>query len=135
MPLSNVPSLQNRTSKILQRGMLKVPEPPNEVDIDQVLSLPGKAGGWAKQNPAVVVGAGVGAVALLGLIPLWKYIKPKVKERKAQRSTGRRVQRSLEDEEFAGRLEGDLNDDELARLFEDPEFLEYLDELTAEGEF
>lgn len=92
-------------------------------------------GGWTKQNTAVAVGAGIGAVALLGLIPLWKYIKPKVKEWKAQRSTGRRVQRSLEDQEFAGRLEGDLNDDELAKLFEDPEFLEYLDELTAEGEF
>jgi hypothetical protein len=55
-----------------------------------------------------------------------------VKERKAQRATGRRVQRAVEDEGFAGRLKGDLDDDELAKLFEDPDFLEYLDELSAE---
>ena len=88
--------------------------------------MPAKAKDWAQKNPAIAIGGVAGAAFLTTLVaaayPLWKkVIQPRLEKMKGQRSTGRPVKRSVDDEY-------------VDELISDPEFVEFLEDLAAELE-
>ena len=88
--------------------------------------MPTKAKAWAQKNPAIAIGGAAGTAVLATLIagayPLWKkIIQPRLEKMKKERSTGRHVKRSVDDEY-------------VDELISDPEFLEFLEGMAAELE-
>jgi len=88
--------------------------------------LPAKAKVWAQKNPALAIGGVAGTAVLATLIagayPLWKkVIQPRLEKMKKERSTGRLVRRSFEDEY-------------VDELISDSEFIEFLEGMAAELE-
>jgi hypothetical protein len=94
---------------------------------EKVKDLNGKAQDWAKANPALAIGAGAGATALLlaaGLVPLFAKLKGKNKDRAGK---GRREGR------FAKRAEVESENigfESLADALEDEEFYAFLEDLA-----
>jgi hypothetical protein len=88
--------------------------------------LPAKAKVWAEKNPVIAIGGAAGTAVLATLIagayPLWKkIIQPRLEKMKKERSTGRHIKRSVDDEY-------------VDELISDPEFVEFLEGLAAELE-
>jgi hypothetical protein len=97
---------------------------------DKVKEINGKAQDWVKANPAVAIGAGVGATTLLlaGLIPILAKLKGKNKGRAGK---GRREGRFVKRAEVVSE---DLGFGSLADALEDEDFYAFLENLADDVE-
>ena len=111
LPHANLPDVTQRVNDV----------------VDYAKEIPGKATTWAQNNPgqAAAAIAGTGAVALLAVLALLGRKKKDTRRSARAKHEERFVKRAVGESESAGF-------DSLEQALNDPDFLEFLEELAGE---